>query len=166
MAIEFTLRKNIAEIISRNHIDTNLLLDYLIIFARFECALKACGYLRENKDLAEPSWWSFEADIKQQFDAIESPELSAAISYIESRPPRIQFRGINNSPEWRTGVFRGAIPVVEMAKQVRHNLFHGGKFNTGLIEEVARDTKLIQCSIVILNACLECNQSVKDAFFN
>lgn len=40
--------------------------------------------------------------------------------------------------------------VIELLKTVRNNLFHGGKYPDGPVEEIARNREILRASLVVL----------------
>ena len=54
--------------------------------------------------------------------------------------------------------------LLRMVRTVRNNLFHGGKYNIEVHEEVERTELLLQNSLTILMACLRLSQEVERQF--
>lgn len=49
--------------------------------------------------------------------------------------------------------------------RIRNNLFHGGKFVGGYLEEFDRDFSLVKCALLILKEIVNFNEKVKNAFY-
>lgn len=55
--------------------------------------------------------------------------------------------------------------VLRLVTTIRNNLFHGGKYPKAPVSEVARNKKLLDAGIVVMNHCLELSDPVR-AIFN
>jgi len=141
--------------------DRELVFKFFTVFSLFEYALKNAGFcIPGRRNGAQPDWEDFAQRIRQQFNPNTTPELSAAVNYMLNRPVLKQVIRNNSltfvqrkrpqhlsDVEWLSVLIRG----------VRNNLFHGGKFRY----DRPRDPKLIQHSMVILEAWAQCNDDVK-----
>lgn len=141
--------------------------DFFIIFSRFECALKNSGFTAVDRDKVSANWDSFVSSIKNDFKSDSNSELETAVNFIVNSPPRIQIlTGSNLS--WRNREFAINTPLINKLglsiRDIRNNLFHGGKFNGSYQEDVSRNYKLLNASIIILNQWLELNDTVKRNF--
>jgi hypothetical protein len=145
-----------------------LIISFFISFSRFECALKtSIVFANGNENKVEANWDKFAASISKDFKPNISKELSEAVSYILINPPKIQAIA-NGQLIWRNRAFLH--PTAEVTKlclhirDIRNNLFHGGKFNGKYEPDVSRNYILIKASITILNAWLDLNDNVKQDF--
>jgi hypothetical protein len=66
------------------------LIEFLGVFARFEFALKRAGYGGSAGEAAEAQWDDFARAVAPQFNKGVSHELTAAIDYMISDPPKKQ----------------------------------------------------------------------------
>lgn len=137
-------------------------------FARIEYALKAAGYRRTDKRAGlQADWGRFADSVHAVFSVPQSDRLKAAIRYLTDQPPRKQaVRGdalewVNSSPRAESE----ADLVLKYVRQVRNNLFHGGKFN-GRWFDFERSKDLMHHSLVILEACLAASDPVREAYCN
>lgn len=145
----------------------SLINEFFITFSRFECALKASGFHNENNGKVTANWDTFVASIREEFDSGRTDSLKSAVDYLTQHPPKVQ--AINgNSLVWNERNFDQNVPIVNRLclsiRDIRNNLFHGGKFQGNYQEDVSRNYKLLKSSIVVLNEWLRLNNIVKDNF--
>jgi len=150
--------------------DPYLVADFFIVFSRFEYALKRSGYLRRDTDDALPDWHAFGAkdENKRRFNSDTSAELKQAVEYLVTHPPEKQIRTSRDSFKYERkplGGQRGLHETVLAIKRIRNNLFHGGKFPDGHVEDPARDTNLLHNSLAVLDHIIELDDRVKNAFW-
>jgi len=50
-------------------------------------------------------------------------------------------------------------------RRIRNNLFHGGKFVGGHLEEFDRNFRLVKCALLILKEIVNFDKKVKNAFY-
>ena len=144
-------------------VDSGLLLDFFLTFSRFEYALKATEFHKRHPEKppkfppAEPDWDRFAVSLRDTFDAGASSELTEACKYLLDSPPNQQVI-CGEVPAWETPVRAESDAnidfLIRMVRLVRNNLFHGGKHNVELHEGTERTEKLLKCSLIILQACL------------
>lgn len=150
-------------------INKDLVFNFFIAFSRFEYALKRAGYLRSDKSGVHPDWEKFVSELKTKFKPSTAKELERAVKYLKDNPPRKQIVK-NKSLSWDIAHDTRKQPLVSLLivyiRRVRNNLFHGGKFPMRPIEEPARNEKLLNNSLVILNRCLELHTKVKSYFLH
>lgn len=148
------MQLDLVTLLQRQTVGPELLLRFLLAFARFEFSLKAAGYLKRHDGKAEPNWVEFARD-----PALESPSYPASVAYLRTSPPARQvaqngiltwagFKPIEDADPstvlWYTTAICG----------VRNNLFHGGKFPFAAIAEPARDRNLLEACLGVLEALL------------
>lgn len=146
----------------------NLINEFFVTFSRFECALKASGFAQGDAEKVNPNWDTFTASIRESFDIEARTEsVNNAIDYLSNNPPRVQ-NYANGQLGWRARVFQPNEPLVNKLslsiRDIRNNLFHGGKFNGNYQEDVSRNFILLNHSIEILNHWLKLSQPVKQKF--
>lgn len=54
--------------------------------------------------------------------------------------------------------------LIALVRRVRNNLFHGGKYNSELHEEPARNEELLRGGLLILEECLRVSSAVRQAY--
>lgn len=146
----------------------NLINEFFVTFSRFECALKAAGFANGDNNKVSPNWDTFTASIRESFDNEQRPEiLNTAIGYLSNHPPRVQ-NYENDQLGWRERPFQPNEPLINKLslsiRDVRNNLFHGGKFNGNYQEDVSRNFILLKHSIEILNHWLKLSPIVRQKF--
>jgi len=145
-----------------------LINDFFVTFSRFECALKASGFINGSDDRVSANWETFVASIRDDFDnAQKTSQIHFAVEYLINHPPKIQNYS-NNQLGWRDRTFEDNLPLINKLclsiKDIRNNLFHGGKFNGNFEEEVSRNFILLNSAIEILNHWLQLSQTVRQNF--
>lgn len=155
--------------LSQEHtsVDKDLLLKFFLNFSRFEFALKTSGFRRSGRrEGVEPDWDDFINSIAKVFDKNHSKELQKACDYILDNPPKRQVlssHGIdwedNNPPNSGDNTEF----LIRMVKQIRNNLFHGGKHDSDSAKNSERKIILLNSALTILDYCLSLNS---DLYFN
>jgi len=140
---------------------------FFMVFSRFEEALKASmAYATPHDGRVGPDWDAFVNAIQPQFNPTRTPELSRAVTYLLDNPPLVQHR-IGNAIVWQPRTVNPAAPEVHRLKDsirdLRNNLFHGGKFY-GDFDPVQRNATLLQNGMVVLDEWLLLNTLVRDLF--
>lgn len=144
-----------------------LMLDFFIIFSRFECALKTSNFSIGDEDKVSANWDTFIASIRPNFKKDNNVQLSQAVDYLIQHPPRIQMID-NGQLGWRDRIFNPNEPEINKLslsiRDIRNNLFHGGKFNGNYQAEISRNYILLEKAIIILNDWLSLNDLVRQNF--
>ena len=121
-------------------------IEFFVVFSRFEYALKRAGYVSGNEKRASANWDKFASDIEDAFRPDQTAELQNAVTYLQNSPPRKQvvqddeLRWKDNTPSKNEPRLRWLLRLV---RTVRNNLFHGEKFRTLLEEHPPRDIDLM-----------------------
>lgn len=143
-------------------IPADVVVEFFVVFARFEFALKDAGFVFSDHGRASPDWHAFQDEVAEVF-VDPSPAETTAFHALTDEPPWRQMLR-NGRISWEPTRLDGP-PVVQAlaaARQVRHNLFHGGKHTPHSPE--GRDAALVSAAITVLNACLQRHQRVREAF--
>ncbi len=145
-------------------VDRELLLDFFLLFSRFEYAIKASGYFKRHQPVpprypnAEPDWDRFAVSLRASFTPNATDEIRRACEYLFDSPPNQQII-LHDALAWETPVRPNNETNIEfllrMVRCVRNNLFHGGKYNIAEHEDVQRTEILLRSSLTILAACLD-----------
>jgi hypothetical protein len=131
-------------------------LNFFLIFARFEYALKQSGFLKKD-ERAKANWECFADSINAELICItDIYEFKIAAGYLKEFPPKIQIKYEENGEtklKWVCQKPTGneARVLTEYIKRVRNNLFHGGKAPF----DPKRDILLINHTITILRYLLK-----------
>ncbi len=141
-----------------------LILEFFITFSRFECALKASNFTSGNIDKVFANWDTFIASIRDTFDKNNNKELRQAVDYLIKNPPKIQMID-NGQLGWRDRIFNSEDPEINKIslsiRDIRNNLFHGGKFNGNYQVDISRNYILLNNAIIILNDWLRLSDQVR-----
>lgn len=134
-----------------DQIDRDLVRDFLFLFSRAEYALKACGFVRGGRyDEPIVEWRKFARTLGKDFSS-NDPELVRAREYLLGNPPKQQ-KVRDGQLAWSDWQARDdeniAEYLIESAKHVRNNLFHGGKQSLGRLAE--RDRKLLKAALLVI----------------
>jgi hypothetical protein len=149
-----------------DRLDRDLVRDFLFVFSRAEYALKACGFVsgRQNGDpIIE--WKRLAHNLGNRLLEPVDAALDTAREYLLSYPPRKQsFTGLGLA--WKERVRSAdqseAAFLMESVKQVRNNLFHGGKELMGRLAE--RDKVLVQSALLVIAFAISSHPDVRRAF--
>lgn len=127
--------------------------------ARFEFALKECGFVSgEEGKRVSPGWADFEA-LAMQTNVLDRLSGSGRAQELLDQPPRRQLRR-GNGFIWGDPVpLRDARTLCGAVRQVRNNLFHGGKAGAD-----PRDDALCDAAVVALTFLLDVDPRVRAAF--
>lgn len=145
-----------------------LVRNFFIAFSRFESALKATIiFANGDERKVEPNWERFVATIRETFDKNKNKEIGLATKYLLKHPPKIQTL-VDGQISWRVREFQDNTPEINKLclhiRDVRNNLFHGGKFSGTFEKDVSRNYKLIKSAMIILDEWLELQEDVKHKF--
>ena len=138
---------------------SSLAADMFVAWARFEASIIAAGLVRgEVGKRAEPCWSQFTGRLKAHhfFDQIrDCPEIAIFFD----QPPRKLCVKEPGQTEWRNWRERivAETKLFEVVRQVRNNLFHGGKLWVR-----PRDDELIRAALFVLDAAIEVSRSHPD----
>lgn len=148
-------------------VNPKLALEFLAVFSRFEFALKVTGFRHPGDGEAKADWIAFANKVANSFKPNRTPELGEAFTYITSQPLR-RFAVENGTLDWfpfnLPHVASEAEKVVRLIRQIRNNLFHGGKYAPDAQSTPDRDSRLLQSSLVLLHELLSLNPVVHDAY--
>jgi hypothetical protein len=151
--------------------DRDVVFEFFATFSRFEYAVKRAGYLKASQQ-AEPDWDRFANSIKGSFARL-SEQVSAAVVYLESDPPKKQVSVQVNQQyrlDWRD-TSRGDGEsyerfIIRLVTTIRNNLFHGGKYPPplGPQSDVARNRKLLKSGLAVIKHLLEASGDVRGEY--
>ncbi len=138
-------------------LDRDLVLRFFWKFSAFECALKREGFLRTGRnDAAEPDWTGFGKSLRDRFPEIKSEDFHESIGTLKTLAPRRQVvrdgRLAWDPVSHATGE-SDEEHVLRLLKTTRNNLFHGGKYPDGPIDEVARNNAVLLAALGVLEGC-------------
>ncbi len=151
---------------SFNHDDRERVFRFLATFSRWECALKHNNYVRRGSyGQAEADWKKFANTHKTQFAGLQTPEFIKARNMLITNPPKreeLQSTEIKWEPNPRRGgEIIDADYLLRVVRDVRNNLFHGGKFAGGPAQELARDRELIDSATAVLEITASMHEGIK-----
>ena len=147
---------------SFNREDQTRIFRFFATFARWECALKRdIRFVRRgNHGQAEANWNAFADAVAAKLERLTSQDFVSGRDYLLANPPkRFMFEdGWQPNPRRRDET--DARYLFRVVRDVRNNLFHGGKYQQVVIKELARDRALIDHSIAVLDACEALEQNI------
>lgn len=140
-----------------------LVLEFFWRFSVFECSLKRGGFLRSGRrEAAEPDWERFGKSIRGRFGEVRAKGFEAAVSTLKKASPCRQVARDGKLGWEPIAQEEGMCEehfVLRLVRTVRNNLFHGGKYPDGPIEEVARDKAILNAALKVLEGCRELHES-------
>jgi hypothetical protein len=148
-------------------INTAVVLAFFFEFSRFEYALKRAGFLIRNTRDAKPDWDVFAGAVAERWHTINDEQFASACAYLVQNPPAKQVvvdRALAWQDTTRGAGERDAAFVLRCVRQVRNNLFHGGKFPLRPIPSVERDARLLDAARSVLGAALTLDENVRSHF--
>ena len=148
-------------------LENDLVFRFLAVFSRFECALKRAHFLKNTRH-AKPDWDKYANELRGFFANVADEDFQKAVEFLRSRPPQTQVVDERGELSWEATSTAQEEHcenyVLLLVRVVRNNLFHGGKYSTGVIEDTARNEALLEASITILRHCRTLNHDVHRAF--
>ncbi len=166
MSITTNFIKHLEQELDHNGI--TLMNNFLVIFSRFEYALKkTITYANPRGDQVHANWDKFAQTIRSKFDKDKTEELLNAVTYLLNNPPKVQTL-INNQMHWRDRVFNKNEPelkrIAQHIRDVRNNFFHGGKFQGIYQPDISRNYILLDSALIILDHWLLLEEEVSSNF--
>jgi hypothetical protein len=145
-------------------LDQGLVLNFFWRFSAFECALKREGFLKAGRNnAAEPDWKRFGHEITGRFASVAVSGLTEAREQLRQLSPRRQVvreGRIGWEPVQQNHESEEEY-ILRLMRIVRNNLFHGGKYPDGPIDEIARNRDILRAALTILDACCEIHGGLK-----
>jgi len=143
--------------------DKNLAAAFIVLFLRFEYALKRTGFLLNETpgERAEPNWDKYGVSCNDDFGRLllADPDLAAARRFLLDDPPNKQIVDDYKQPDWtdeqKDSNKERLFELLRHVRFVRNNLMHGEKCGFG-----PRDLELVKRSLTILKACAGINPDV------
>jgi len=140
------------EMIHALRVSPDLLLDFFVLFSRFEYALKAADFRQDAPNQADVSWDKFKNWLTQ-LPTIEQTAVENAGRYLIDNPPK-KLVVLNGVSSWQVpgrGGQSGVRFLVEGLGRARNNLFHGGKWLTPP-ELPERNFQVVSTALDVLRA--------------
>lgn len=150
---------------SHDDVPGNVACDFLRRFARFEFALKRCGFVRpfrgqssrprDRHPVVEWERFAHEHEDECDFDV----EFGKRVDPILDRPPAQQFIDTRGELDWNEEEVPGEITLewlLRMTYRIRNNLFHGGKHPWN----PERDIPLLKAAMEVIERAVHLNPNV------
>ncbi len=146
-------------------LDRDLVLAFFWTFSVFECALKREGFLRAGRsNAAEPDWDRFGREVQGRFARVSVPGFKEAVEELRRLSPRRQVVRDGRlawDPVTRQEGESDEVFTLRLLKTARNNLFHGGKYPDGPIDEIVHDRNILRAALTTLDGCYEIHAGVK-----
>lgn len=147
-----------------------LALKFFAVFSRFEYALKVIPRFRRPGDgEAKADWLAFAAEVAPHFVPNKDPATSAAFTSLADANLRY-FAVVDGEAKWRAFPVPEGISDAEKAirliRQVRNNLFHGGKYAPDPDSNPDRERRWVESSLAILGKLLTLSNEVQAVYDN
>ena len=144
-----------------------LALEFLAVFSRLEFALKVTNFRQPGEGEAKANWIGFANEIAGAFNPGRTPKIANAFAYLTGQPLR-RLAVENGALDWYPFTVPQGISdaerVVRVVRQIRNNLFHGGKFARDPHANAERDTRLLEASLVVLRELRRLAPQVEEAY--
>ena len=140
--------------------------EFFTLFARFEYAMKVVGFRRRNNRRIDLLWNDMADSIMGHLTDEKNADLRTAISYILMKPPKKQDL-VDDEIIWVDANANRGNEIYDLFVyicRVRNNLFHGGKYKGRYLSDPERSLELIAHCSTVLNACLEANHQLNEAY--
>lgn len=116
-----------------------------------------------RNDSAEPDWRGFGKSIRGRFRDVSAHGFHESVRTLKYLSPQrqvvrdghLRWESVKQQDHDSEEEF-----VLRLVKTVRNNLFHGGKYPDGPIEEVARDKAILKAALGVLQGCYELHPGV------
>jgi hypothetical protein len=148
-------------------IPERLALEFLGTFARCEYALKGTGFAKGGVNSVEADWDAFANAVDWHFRRVHDDAFLEAVEFLLTDPPRKQILK-NGRVEWKQSPPDPNLPkapqVLLMVRRVRNNLFHGAKVWSPEYGNRARDIRLLQSGLTVLQQSIRLNGNVHSAY--
>ncbi|MGC0153260.1 hypothetical protein ACPRNU_12430 [Chromobacterium vaccinii] len=133
------------------------------LFARFEYALKAAGYVKARHGCAEADWGAFQGVTNVTLIDLRC-QRGESVTYLLENPPKHQRCGENRTLFWEAaGGGEDMDSLLNHIKRVRNNLFHGGKHaGGGEWDDSPRTCLLLEHAFNVLDYIRRHDQRVRD----
>lgn len=137
-------------------------LRFLMLFSRFEYALKTLGYVRQSGEHVLIEWRRFARETNLDLP-LDDPLLVRTRPFVVMPPARQVV--LNGHLEWLPEDAPASEEIdsawlLEMTYRVRNNLFHGGKYPF----DPARDVSLIGAGEAVLEIFTSVRNDLAQAF--
>ena len=144
-------------------VERDLVLAFLMTFARAEYALKAKGFARPiSSGGISIGWDCFAEEIAPRLWESDDQAVSKAIDYLTRNPPMREVLGPERWEERKPNRHQDTRFLIRSVTTVRNNLFHGGKEMRWRLAE--RDRDLLESCLTVLKYCLALHEGVWRAF--
>jgi hypothetical protein len=169
MEINSNYLRNPNDLYAHLRINKDLVTGFMIMFSYFEYVLKRTKYRKkEGRDGVKPDWDKFARDYASLFNVGEDIKLRDAVTYLLDNPPKRQVITSKGELDFNRRNLNSNTTLEKLVcslRGVRNNLFHGGKFESGSVEDPARNTILLESCITILNKCITLDKDVEQYFW-
>lgn len=136
---------------------------FFILFSKFECALKRTGFL-QSLDEGQNAQASIDNFLNTTLpaDFYEHCLNDTTIKPLLNHQPKKQIvKGGQLSWKEEHIQIDDNIKLRAVLCRLRNNLFHGGKYPNAFQDEVARDHKLLDAGIALINSMVKQSSSGK-----
>jgi len=140
-----------------------LVCQFLLVFSRFEAALKQAGYCKQKDDRIVVEWWRFASENPPDTDGRGPLPLDSVRPLVE-RPPGRQVVSMKHLEFVQEQPLEAPVQskqLLAMVYRVRNNLFHGGKWPM----QPERDPELLQAALAALAYYVDLDDDVARAYF-
>jgi len=155
------------DILRHLHMKPELAIEFIAVFSRMEYALKSTKFATGGEKRVEAAWDCFANKYDEKLLAIDEPDLKEAINFLLTQPPRkqvLQDGEVSFIDQVIDDKQKKTQQLILMIRTVRNNLFHGGKYLPTGENEVGRNRKLVESSLIVLGRCIDLDDAVMTSF--
>lgn len=146
-------------------LDRDLVFDFFWRFSVLECALKREGFLdQDGYGNAKPDWPKFSKTITGRLGVASNGQTSRALAFLQEHPPRrqvVRAGGLGWEDIVRKAGESDESHLITLVQTIRNNLFHGGKYPDGPVDDMERDKDLLKAALQIVEMFYELHPGLK-----
>ena len=149
------------------HMEPEIAIEFIAVFSRMEYALKSTKFATGHEKRVDAAWDCFANKYDEKLLAIDEPDLKEAMKFLLTEPPRkqvLQDSKVSFIDQVIDDKQKKTQQLLLMVRTVRNNLFHGGKYLPTGENEVGRNQKLVESSLIVLSCCIDLDDEVKVSY--
>jgi hypothetical protein len=150
------------------HVPPALAAEFIDTFSRMEYAMKNGGFAHGNGAVTA-AWDAFANAIDGTFQAVNSAEFQAAVTFLLSEPARKQTHNngiLGFGPLFLDPKQTKAQRTLLVVRTVRNNLEHGGKIQPEGEKEKGRNERLVVAALTVLRHAADLHKDVRAKFLS
>jgi hypothetical protein len=140
-------------------LDHELVFWFCSRFSVLECALKRAGFTLSIHDGVAVDWKRFSDVVTGRFGEVGAGIFHRAVGVLKESQLKRQALDAGGRLVWKDvrkdlGESEEAF-VLRLVRTIRNNLFHGGKYPDGAVQQVERERRILRAGLEVIAACYE-----------